>query len=195
MIQGNTNILYCVFPLCPFVAILLNNSVFVPIHCAGQCLVHSFSPVESNSFHDMRVLWPSSSFLYKILVSTSKLKLYSYCAILIIPTSTAILESTPSIRKYLSSKWIKEEVSRRILVLDTFIFIHFDDKYFRTEGVFKICYSTPHVFQIVEKTNVIISQCLFQVSLLFCSRVNTNETCDDHLFVLLHLIGFFVFCI
>ena len=27
------------------------------------------------------------------------------------------------------------DVSRRILVLDTSIFIHFNDKYFRTEGV------------------------------------------------------------
>ena len=43
--------------------------------------------------------------------------------------------STPSVRKYLSSKWIKEDVSRRTLVLDTSLFIHFDDKYFRTEGV------------------------------------------------------------
>ena len=35
----------------------------------------------------------------------------------------------------MSSKWIKEGVCRRILVLDTSLFIHFDDKYFRTEGV------------------------------------------------------------
>jgi len=35
----------------------------------------------------------------------------------------------------LSSKWIKGNVSRRILVLDTSLFIHFDDKYFWTEGV------------------------------------------------------------
>ena len=35
----------------------------------------------------------------------------------------------------MSSKWIKEDVSKRILVLDTSLFIHFDDKYFRTEGV------------------------------------------------------------
>ena len=43
--------------------------------------------------------------------------------------------NTPSVRKYLSSKWIKGNVSRCILVLDTSIFIHFDEKYFRTEGV------------------------------------------------------------
>ena len=43
--------------------------------------------------------------------------------------------NTPSVRKYLPSKWIKGNVSRRILVLDTSLFIHFDDKYFRTEGV------------------------------------------------------------
>ena len=43
--------------------------------------------------------------------------------------------NTPSVRKYLSSKWIKGDVSRCILVLDTSLFIHFDDKYFRTEGV------------------------------------------------------------
>ena len=43
--------------------------------------------------------------------------------------------NTPSVRKYLSSKWIKGNVSRCILVLDTSLFIHFDDKYFRTEGV------------------------------------------------------------
>ena len=42
---------------------------------------------------------------------------------------------TPSVRKYLSSKWIKKDVSRCILVLDTSLFVHFDDKYFRTEGV------------------------------------------------------------
>jgi len=35
----------------------------------------------------------------------------------------------------LPSKWIKGNVSRHILVLDTSLFIHFDDKYFRTEGV------------------------------------------------------------
>ena len=35
----------------------------------------------------------------------------------------------------MSSKWIKGNVSRRILVLDTSIFIHFDDRYFRMEGV------------------------------------------------------------
>ena len=33
------------------------------------------------------------------------------------------------------SKWIKGNVSRPILVLDTSLFIHFDDKYFQTEGV------------------------------------------------------------
>ena len=32
---------------------------------------------------------------------------------------------------------IEIDVSRYILVLDTYIFIHFDDKYFRTEGVQK----------------------------------------------------------
>ena len=36
---------------------------------------------------------------------------------------------------YMLSKWIKKDVSRCILVLDTSLFIHFDDKYFRTEGV------------------------------------------------------------
>ena len=41
--------------------------------------------------------------------------------------------STPSVRKYLSSKWIKGDVSRCILVLDTSIFIYFDNNYFRTE--------------------------------------------------------------
>ena len=35
----------------------------------------------------------------------------------------------------MSSKRIKGNVSRRILVLDTTLFIHFDDKYFQTEGV------------------------------------------------------------
>ena len=42
---------------------------------------------------------------------------------------------TPSVQKYLSSKWIKGDVSSHILVLDTYLFIHFDDKYFRTEEV------------------------------------------------------------
>ena len=45
--------------------------------------------------------------------------------------------NTTSVWKYLSSKWIKGNVSRRILVLDTSLFIHFDDQYFRTEGVEK----------------------------------------------------------
>ena len=44
---------------------------------------------------------------------------------------------TPSVRKYLSSKWMKGDVSRRILVLDTSLFIHFGDKYCRTEGVIR----------------------------------------------------------
>ena len=35
----------------------------------------------------------------------------------------------------MSSKWIKGNVSRRILVLDTSLFIHFDHKYFRMKGV------------------------------------------------------------
>ena len=51
--------------------------------------------------------------------------------------------NTPSVRKFLSSKWIKGNVSRRILVLDTSPFIHFDDKYFRTKGV-QISYKTTH---------------------------------------------------
>ena len=42
---------------------------------------------------------------------------------------------TPSVQKYLSSKWIKGDISSHILVLDTSLFIHFDDKYFWTEGV------------------------------------------------------------
>ena len=37
----------------------------------------------------------------------------------------------------MSSKWIKGNVSRHILVLDTSLFIHFDDKYFRAEEVEK----------------------------------------------------------
>ena len=48
---------------------------------------------------------------------------------------TDILRSTPSVRKYLSLKWIKGDVSKCILVLNTSIFIYFDDKYFQTEGV------------------------------------------------------------
>ena len=43
--------------------------------------------------------------------------------------------TTPSVRKYLSSKWIKRDVSRTNIHLDTSPFIHFDDKYFQTEGV------------------------------------------------------------
>ena len=50
--------------------------------------------------------------------------------------------NTPSVRKYLSSKWIKGNVSRRILVLDTSFFIHLGDKYFRMEGVLHIYCST-----------------------------------------------------
>ena len=43
--------------------------------------------------------------------------------------------NTPSVRKYLSSKWIKGNVSRHILVLYTSLFIHFYDKYLWTERV------------------------------------------------------------
>ena len=63
--------------------------------------------------------------------------------------------NTPSARKYLSSKWIKGNVSRRILVLDTSLFIHFDDKYFRMEGVYQ-------EFRIVELISIdcrIVSRC------------------------------------
>ena len=38
-------------------------------------------------------------------------------------------------RECLSSKWIKIYVSQTKIRLDTSHFIHFDDKYFRTEGV------------------------------------------------------------
>ena len=34
---------------------------------------------------------------------------------------------------YLSSKWIKGDVCRRILVLDMSLFIHFDDKYIKMD--------------------------------------------------------------
>ena len=43
--------------------------------------------------------------------------------------------NTPSVRKYLSSKWTKRDVYKTKIHLDTSPFIHFDDKYFRTEGV------------------------------------------------------------
>ena len=49
--------------------------------------------------------------------------------------SSPTLFSTPSVRKYLSPKWIKIDVSKTKIRPDTFPFIHFDDKYFRTEGV------------------------------------------------------------
>ena len=42
---------------------------------------------------------------------------------------------TPSVQKYLSSKWIKRDVPKTKIRLDASPFIHFDDKYFRTEGV------------------------------------------------------------
>ena len=41
---------------------------------------------------------------------------------------TLLLQCTPSVRKYLSSKWIKRGVSRTKISLDTSPFIHFDDK-------------------------------------------------------------------
>ena len=44
---------------------------------------------------------------------------------------------------------IEMDVSRCILVLDTSIFIHFDDKYFRTEGVVEL-YDTVHSQDITE---------------------------------------------
>ena len=47
-----------------------------------------------------------------------------------------LLACTLSVRKYLSSKWIERDVSRIKIRLDTSPFIHFDDKYFRTEGVY-----------------------------------------------------------
>ena len=46
----------------------------------------------------------------------------------------ATVQPTPSVRKYLSSKWIKRDVPRTKIHLDTPPFIHFDDNYFRTEG-------------------------------------------------------------
>ena len=50
-------------------------------------------------------------------------------------------------------------VSRHILVLDTSIFTHFHDKYFRTEGV--------HVINsVVERKNLTI--CLHKFSYMFC---------------------------
>ena len=58
-----------------------------------------------------------------------------YCRMARTPSSPTLF-STPSVRKYLSSKWIKRYVSKTKIRLDTFPFIHFDDKYFRTEGVF-----------------------------------------------------------
>ena len=57
---------------------------------------------------------------------------------------SSINHITPSVWKYFSSKWIKGDVSRRILVLDTSLFIHFDDKYFRTEGVLKNSHLDRH---------------------------------------------------
>ena len=57
-----------------------------------------------------------------------------YCRMARTPSSPTLF-STPSVWKYLSSKWIKRDVSRTKIYLDTSPFIHFDDKYFRTEGV------------------------------------------------------------
>ena len=58
-----------------------------------------------------------------------------YCRMARTPSSPTLF-STPSVRKYLSSKCIKRDVSKTKIRLDTFPFIHFDDKYFWTEGVF-----------------------------------------------------------
>ena len=41
-----------------------------------------------------------------------------------------------SVQKYLSPKWIKRDVFRTKIRLDISPFIHFDDKYFRTEEVY-----------------------------------------------------------
>ena len=48
------------------------------------------------------------------------------------------LRCTPSVQKYLSSKWIKKDVSKTKIRLDASPFINFDDKYFQTEGVVAI---------------------------------------------------------
>ena len=45
-----------------------------------------------------------------------------------------MLLNTPSVQKYLSSKWTKKDVSQTKIHLNTSSFIHFDDKYFRPEG-------------------------------------------------------------
>ena len=58
-----------------------------------------------------------------------------YCRMARTPSSPTLF-STPSVQKYLSSKWLKRDVSKTKIRLDTFTFIHFDDRYFRTEGVF-----------------------------------------------------------
>ena len=54
------------------------------------------------------------------------------------------LTCTPSFRKYLSSKLIKRDVSRTKIRLDTPSFIYYDDKYFRTEGVYHMCEIVTH---------------------------------------------------
>ena len=43
--------------------------------------------------------------------------------------------TTPSVRKYLPSRCIKGDVSWSIFILNTSLFVYFDDKYFGMEGV------------------------------------------------------------
>ena len=52
--------------------------------------------------------------------------------ILIAPSNITLYSLRPNI---LVIKMDKRDVSRCILVLDTSLFVHFDEKYFRTEGV------------------------------------------------------------
>ena len=56
--------------------------------------------------------------------------------------------NTTSVRKYLSSKWTKRDVSRTKIHLDTSPFIHLDDRYFRT-GEYEIC-SLLHRYIILD---------------------------------------------
>ena len=79
-------------------------------------------------------LFPSKTRGGKELPSSSALDSPSVISKLATPPH-AINPDTPSVRKNLSSKWTKKGVSRTKIHLDTSPFIHFDDKYFWTEGV------------------------------------------------------------
>jgi len=96
----------------------------------GQCM-HAALFVSVN--WKQSYLWPLLASMWKKERKKKKKSLVQPCLPIIISQDghswSWVHSSTPYVQKYLSSKWIKGDVS----TLDTSPFIHFDDKYFRTD--------------------------------------------------------------